>query len=433
SGAGSGAGSGGGAGAGSGAAAGADSPTLSPTFTSPVTGALTGANVILGTAPYMSPEQARGKPVDKRSDVWAFGVVCFEMLTGRRLFDGETVSDTLAAVLKTEPDWDTLPQSTPEPFVRLLRRCLERDPRKRLRDIGEARILLEEWQRDPSSLDAPAPGPADAGAAANPRGALRALFPWVIAGVAVAAAAALWFNRPEPAAPPQLVAAIQLKHQSSLRRHGDVNIQISPNGRWLAYRTTQGIRVRPLDGTDTRLLEGTAGTAQFTFSPDGDRIAYAAAGKIRRTSIEGGGPVDVCEIGSLQPRGLAWVNDRTIVFAPRFLGGLNTVSLETGDVRELTTADVDGGERSHRWPTALPGGRSVLFLCQYNKKHYDEGDIRIVHLDGGRVTTVFREGAAPRYARSGHLLFVRDQTVFAVAMDPEKGTTSGMPVPVLSG
>ncbi|NNE43188.1 MAG: hypothetical protein HKN12_03195, partial [Gemmatimonadetes bacterium] len=114
-------------------------------------------------------------------------------------------------------------------------------------------------------------------------------------------------------------------------------------------------------------------------------------------------------------------------------GGLNTVSLETGDVQELTTADVDAGERSHRWPTALPGGRSVLFLCQFNKKHYDEGDIRIVHLDGGRVTTVFREGAAPRYTGSGHLLFVRDQTVFAVAMDPEKGTTSGMPVPVLSG
>ncbi len=403
-----------------------DSPTISPALTSPaITGALTGVNVILGTAAYMSPEQARGQVVDKRSDIWAFGVVCFEMLTGRRLFDGGTVSDTLAAVLKTDPDWDALPPDIPEPLRRLLRRCLERDPRKRLRDIGEARVRMEEWWRDPASLEALHRAPA---ASQRARGAL---VPWALAAVAAAAAVFLWLGRPAPEPAPKLRVPITLPGQAALGTNSGVNIQLSPDGKLLAYRTRAGIRVRPLDKIETIRLKGTEDALQFTFSPDGRWIAFIANGQLRRVSVDGGAPIGVCD-ADLVARGLTWVNPSTIVFTPNFVGGMRAVSLETGEIRDITTVDQDAGERTHRWPTALPDGRGILFLCQYHEHDYDEGEIRMLRLGESAATTVYRGGAAPLYSPSGHLLFAKDNTVFAVPMDVESGTTSGLAEPVLS-
>jgi len=402
-----------------------DSPTLSPTLTSPViTGALTGANVILGTAAYMSPEQARGKHVDKRSDIWSFGVVCWEMLTGRRLFEGETVSDTLAAVLKTDPDWDTLPAGTPEPLVRLLKRCLERDPRKRLRDIGEARIRLELWQTDPSSL-AEAAGGADAPAPRASR------WPWIVTAAAVLAAGGIaLFARPEPEPPRALTLDILLPHQEDLAAHSGLNIQFSPDGKRLAYRTKQGIRVRPLDEREGRLLPGTDQARQFAFSPDGQWIAFVTDAQMLRVNVAGGAPILICD-GALVGRGITWLRPDTIVFTPTFTGGLKTVDVATGELRDLTVTDAEAGERSHRWPSALPDGNSVVFVCQFVSEQYDEGEIRIIGLNEDVATPIYRGGSAPRYSPSGHLLFVKGQTLFAVPLDLKSRVTAGLPVPVL--
>ncbi len=400
-----------------------DSPTIT---------AMTQVGVILGTAAYMSPEQAKGKPVDRRADLWAFGVILWEMLTGKRLFDGEDASDTLAAVLRQETPWEDLPADTPPRVQRLLERCLERDPRKRLRDIGETRIRLEEWTRDPSSLVMKVRRNEEAPPA------WRRLLPWGVAMAAVLAAV-FFALRPGPGTageddlvtrPPRAVLDILMPGESPLSTNAGINVQISPLGTQIAYRTAEGVRIRPIDQRESRLLSGTEGTVQFTFSPDGKWIAFLANGSLQRVSTSGGAPSPITK-ASLVSRGLSWVNESTLVYAPNFFDGLFTVSLTTGEVHQLTDPDSANGERSHRWPSALPDGNAVLFLCQFEGEDYDEGEVRMVNLDG-EVKTVYKGGAAPQYARSGHLLFAQDQTIFALPFDPVTGKTRGLGIPALT-
>jgi len=223
------------------------SPTLSPTLHSPVTGALTGANVILGTAAYMSPEQARGKPVDKRCDIWAFGVILFEMLTGRSLFAGETVSDTLAGVLKTEPDWDSLPPETPRRVVRLLHRCLERDPRKRLRDVGDARILITEVMEGRHEETEVVAGAGPAPAPVRRRAWLAPLL--LLVGLAGGTAIG-WSLRPAPPDPPVRRFFIPVPE-------GDPrDLALSADGQHLAYVVDGKVWIRAMDNLEPRMVEG---------------------------------------------------------------------------------------------------------------------------------------------------------------------------------
>jgi serine/threonine protein kinase len=314
--------------------------THSPTLT----GQMTAAGVLLGTAAYMSPEQARGKKVDKRADIWAFGVILFEMLTSVRLFDGETTSDILAAVLRAEPDWNALPATTPWRVRDVLRRCLERDPSRRLRDIGDARLEMLE-----ASLE-PAPG------AAERRRPRRNLIAWAIAAVATGAAVTLgilgWSGRASRVEP-TVTHVLPPDDSVSCFRDG---FAVSPDGRRIAFvslssRGERLIWVRSLDRADPVLLAGTDGASYPFWSPDGREIAFYAGGKLRRIAAQGGPVQTICRAG-LGGFGGSWGSAGSILFGDA-LGGVSRVAVGG----EPEPVPLDGGD----FPFFLPDGRQFLY------------------------------------------------------------------------
>ena len=369
----------------------------SPTLTARATE----AGMLLGTAAYMSPEQARGRPVDKRTDIWAFGAVLFEMLTGKRLFDGETVSDTVAAVLRNEPDWTQLSAETPAHVRTLLTRCLERDPSRRLRDIGEARVALD-TARAPMSVAAPMRELSPNAASAASPGSLasaRVMMPaaptmrrWQVAAAVLAlttaslAATSLWLStRPAPAAtgtsmelaiapPPD--ARFEIGSNSG-------NVMLSPDGTRIAFAaSTDGTRriwIRSLAADDARPLSGTEHGAMPFWSPDGRRIGFFAIAKLLTVDIAGGLPESIADAGTA--RGAAWNRDGTIVFAAAG-SALWRVSATGGPVTPVTTLDASRGENAHYWPVWLPGGQRFLyFAAQFERT----GGQRHLHRAPGRV------------------------------------------------
>ena len=401
--------------------------SMSPTMTS----GGTRAGVILGTAAYMSPEQAKGKPIDRRTDIWAFGAVVFEMLTGARLFDGETISEMIAAVLKTEPDWKTLPPATPPALKRLMRRCLEKDPRHRLRDIGDARVILEEIMSGRADER-----PADA-AIAPP---VKRTSPLVLAGTALAAAAvtagAFFFlkSAPQPPLPIRLEAAVT-GEQPLLAIQGSA-AALSPDGRTLAYTTGTAADV---SGTklylrslarleDTFLLGTDAGYNPF-FSPDGQWIGFVTPQALKKVSITGGTPLVLCNVAL--SRGATWGESGAIVFAPNPASGLMQLPAAGGTPVPLTK--LEQGESGHRWPQFLPGGDKVLFTSYGQGGDRNAGIIEIVDLKSGKRTVVHRGGTYARYVASGHLLFVNQGTLFAAPLDVGAMKLTALPAPVLQG
>ncbi len=393
--------------------------TKSPTLTARATA----AGAILGTAAYMSPEQARGKPLDKRTDVWAFGCVLFEMLTGKRAFEGETVTDTLAAVLMKEPDWAALPPGTPEKVREILRKCLRRDAKVRLRDIGDARLDLEElaasadasgqlpFEENPA---APSSTVARNASAVSARGSRRSLYlAWAVAA-AFAAAAAVFGVLVLRARGPRPVTAIRgqilLSSDELLDGPGTAAV-VSPDGSRLAYVTRSPRRrlfLRPLGDLQPVEVPESEGAEGPFFSPDGKWIAFFARGKLRKAPVSGGAPVTICDAPI--PRGGAWLSGDTIVFTPKTTGGLSIVSATGGEPRILTAANVGARERTHRWPAPLPGGKAVLFSTQLSGSDYDDGITEAVGIASGKRTVVQKGGAYPRWSPPGHLLFARKGT-----------------------
>jgi serine/threonine-protein kinase len=414
----------------------APSVTHSPTLTARATA----AGMILGTAAYMSPEQARGKPVDKRTDVWAFGAVLYEMLTGKRAFEGETVSDTLVSILSKDPDWTALPEPTPATVRKILRRCLQRDARSRLHDIADARLDLEESSAagaaSSSSLlpfeEKPAaPSPA---VGRRDKTSLSLFLPWAIAAACAAAAVVIGvvaLRARDPRAVPAIRGQILLS-SDELMDGGGAAVAVSPDGTLLAY-VTRGSRarlfLRRLDRLVSVEVPESEGALSPFFSPDGKWIGFFARGKLRKAPVSGGAPATICDVSI--PRGGAWMTDDTIVFAPQTTGGLSQVSAYGGEPRPLTKADVAARERSHRWPAALPGGKAVLFSTQFSGTDYDEGNVEAVELATGKRTLVHKGGAYPRWVPSGHVLFARKGTMYAAAFDAGRLVLSGRPVPVL--
>jgi len=393
----------------------------SPTITT----ALTGHATILGTAAYMSPEQARGRKVDQRSDIWSFGAILFEMLTGRRLFQGETISDTLAAVLRADVPWEDLPAGTPHAVRRLLERCLERDARRRLRDIGEARVRLERWRDDPQSMHE-SYGSSPAMAPAAGRGPVLA---WAVAGVSLLLSAFLGWRSMSlsNSAPRNFDLELGILKPEELTDAGNT-VVLSPDGRWISWTTPEGLWIRELSTPEPRLLYRTQDIRSTCFSPDSQWLAIAGGGLLQRINIGGGTPSTICDIPL--SRGITWVDATTIVYSPGISNGLKQVDLTTGQTQDLTSIDEENNERSHRWPTTVPGRRAILFECQFLGKDYDESDIRYLSLDGGSQKTVYRGGAAPVATRYDQLLFVRENTLFAARFDGKTGKASGLPVPV---
>jgi Tol biopolymer transport system component len=396
--------------------------------------------MILGTAAYMAPEQARGVAIDKRADIWAFGVVLYEMLAGRRLFEGELVTDVLASVLKGEIDLEALPAVTPAALRRLLRRCLERQPKNRLHDIADARIVLDELiagEREPA-------GVAPAAAAAAP-GWKRAL-PWLVAGLALLAAAAAWiFPRSSTAAAPSTTVELALAAPAG----GELAISsnsgwgvVSPDGRQVVFPATvggrRGLWVRPLERAEARRLPGTDTGFYPFWSPDGRQVAFFDAGALMRIEVAGGLPERICD--ATWGRGGDWGVSGWIVFNPVGGGALALVRAEGGEPIALTELDKAAGEDAHYWPTWLPGERSFLYFIRSERRE-NQGVYFGRVVEGGidrdrrRVVATSSSGlfspAAP--GRGAMLLWTQEDRLLARALDPVRGALDGPVAEVARG
>jgi Tol biopolymer transport system component len=394
-------------------------PALSPTLTMRETL----AGVIMGTAGYMSPEQAKGKPVDRRADIWAFGVVLVEMLTARMMYTGETVSETLASVIKDKPDLSMLPEGTPANVRRLAQRCLEKDPMRRLQAIGEARILLDEAPEEAAPAAAPVAMPA------AKTTAWRAM-----AGVATAAALILggllwWATRPVERPMQRFSADLGPDAVAG----GRTTAVLSPDGSRMVFPVrsvnTQQLATMLLDQSKPTVLPGTDGAADPFFSPDGQWIGFVADNKLKKIAVQGGATVPLCNADT--PRGFAWSADGYIYGT---LDGLQLSRIpETGGTPEAVSEPAKRGERTHRWPQILPGGDRILVTvgAGANPGSYDDASIGVYSLKTKEMKIVQRGGYYGRYARSGHLLYVHDGGMFAVRFDAKRLETRGMPAPVV--
>jgi eukaryotic-like serine/threonine-protein kinase len=380
------------------------SPANSPTLTiSP-----TRAGMILGTAAYMSPEQARGKAVDKRADIWAFGVVLYEMLAGKRLFEGETVSDTLAQVLTKEPDWERVPAKV----RRLLKNCLEKDPKRRLRDIGDAWELLEDSEP----------------ATTVPSWSQLVMTGWVAAAVlAVALGVALWAPwRARPAAAPMNQFVILPPEKASFSLDPS-SLAISPDGRQIVFAASGSggafsLWVRPLDSLAAHELAGTEDGIEPFWSPDGRSIGFFARGKLQRIEVSGG-PAQALADASF-PVGGAWSRGGVIVFAPR-LGTLYRVLAAGGDA---TPATYSGERGIDGWPSFLPDGRHFLFHS--SSLPAGASNVYVGSLDSRETKPIIHSDWAALFAPPGYLLFLRGSTLIAQAFDADRLAASGDPSPV---
>jgi serine/threonine-protein kinase len=399
----------------------ADSPTL--------TARATHAGIILGTAAYMAPEQARGRAVDRRADIWAFGAVLYEMLAGRRVFEGDDVSITLASVLKDDVDWRPLPADLPPGVRRLLRRCLEKDPRRRLASMADARLEME----DAEAADI-ASGPA--GAARPP--ARRALSLPVALGLAAAAAlvtAALMRSlapAPAPRAAPGVTRlSVALPEGDEVADAHRMPLALSPDGSMLAFVAKQDgveqLHLRRLTERDPVPLPGTEGALMPFFSPDSRWIAFFAQTKLKRIAV-GGAALQVVASDAPDPRGGAWGSDGVIYFAPTNMSGLFKVPASGGTATALTTLDSDKGEISHRWPQVLPDGRSILFSI-WTGPGMDERKVVAQSLATAERHDLVPGGGNAYYLPSGHLLYARMDNLFAIPWQPSVTDLSGaMPV-----
>ncbi len=386
----------------------------------------TQVGVILGTAAYMSPEQAKGKVVDKRSDIWAFGAVLFEMLTGKQSFSGETLTDTLAAVVRAEPEWDSLPATTPNAIRRLLRRCLNKDQKQRLRDIGDARITIEEV------LKGQVEEPAAALPSPPPRSRIRTWHVAVAVAVLTAAVSILTMLKlaPEPAERPLRKFDIGIPQ---LNTGVTTPPAISPDGRKISFVAGQSLWVRELDSLTPRELVKGNSPQHFFWSPDSNYLAYLADQKLWQVPVIGGQPSVIASatfgLGAYTPGGL-WTEDGRIVFAPSAAGTeLLVVSAEGGEFTKLIDRDQKTESDFHK-PSALPQNKGILFVVD----HFDGGPDQIDVLAGNvRKTVLHLKGSqleSPVYSPSGHILYRREigaQGIWALPFSLEKLEPTGDP------
>ncbi|MFI5165192.1 MAG: protein kinase [Thermoanaerobaculales bacterium] len=408
---------------------GAPGPGGPPTLTS----AGTAEGTILGTAAYMSPEQARGAGVDKRTDIWAFGCVLFEMLTGRVAFAGGTGPDTIVAILTRDPDWAELPGDVPTPIRLLLRRMLVKDPSHRLRDIGDARIEIEE-----SVIAAAAP----AGSATRTQEAdrairrNRALFAGGVFAVAALAAAAAWMLKPLPsrAGRSTVEFALPLPTGEHLDGLDFPAVAMSPAETHVVYVASRGgqrrLLVRTLSVLGEQPIPATEGALSPFFSPDGEWIGFFADDKLKKVPVTGGPVRTICDV----PIGFggAWERDGTIIYAPGNGSALWEVPADGGTPHAVTKLDTARGEFSHRWPELLPGADAVLYTVG-TEGTWDDAEIVVQSLKSGERHTVVEGGSNPKYLPDGRLLYVHRGAVFALPFDTGTLRATAGATPLLTG
>jgi len=397
----------------------------SPTLTEE----MTRAGVILGTAAYMSPEQARGEEVDKRTDIFAFGCVLYELLTGRRTFDGKTVTDTLAKVLEGAPDWKALPKNTPWRIQELLQRCLSKDPDDRLLHIGEARIQIKKALEEPATES-----PTGVASAVQPTRRLRAVemtLAVVVTGLAV------WFLI-QPSSPEQSLNRFVIRPTPPvvLASGNPREVAISPDGRQLVYmgigeRGSQ-LYLRSLDDFVDRAIPGTANPGLMVFfSPDSESIGFFAEGKLKKTSLAGGSPITVCDAPTGARSG-DWFED-TIVFTPTFNSGqgLYRVSANGGEPEMLATVNSDEGEQMYSFPDFLPDGKDLLFTIRLGAGF----QTALLSLETGERKVVLENARQARYLPTGHLVYEQSRTgnLMVVPFDLAALEVTGDSVQVVQG
>jgi len=411
--------------------------TQSPTITTPAM--MTGVGMILGTAAYMSPEQAKGRAADKRSDVWAFGCVLYEMLTGKRAFEGEDVGETLAAVIRGEPNWTALPRNLPSPVDKLLRRSLEKDRARRIGDVSTVRFLLGEASAVP-------PASENARAGAMPTTA-KAILAASVAVAAIAITAAAWFAlRPLPSPPVHPVTrfSVALPPDVVLSFGNNPNsspiVALSPDGTRVVYVATRTessspqLYQRMSDQLEPVAIPGTERAQNPFFSPDGLWIGFSTSdGKLKKVAIGGGAAFTICD--SVPLRGATWLSDGSIIFAPTGAAtdfDLWRVSAAGGTPSQIVKRDPKS-ETALRWPEALPDGKSILFTIQRPNSDYSGATIAAMRLDTGERKVLIEGGTMPHYLASGHLVFTRAGVVMAVPFDLRTLQVTGAPVTMMDG
>jgi serine/threonine-protein kinase len=386
-------------------------PSHSPTLTARATQ----MGMIIGTAAYMAPEQARGRPVDRRADIWAFGVIVYEMLTGRRAFEGEEISDVLASVLRQEIDWTALPADTPPAVRRLLRRCLEKDPRKRLSAIGDARLELDE-PADDSVSSRPAP--------LATRALWRRALP--LAGTAFVTAAAMLvvstFRAPPSVVPEVVRFSLALDGVSSpriFRSPSRTDFVFSSDGRTLVYTspTSVGRRflaIRRLDQQHTTTIAGSENAGGPFMSPDDKWVGFLdpSGSYIRKVPVAGGSPVIVAQASQIVSSA-TWLTDGTIVYGVE-RGGLFAVQDDAGTSRQLTTLDAAAGDTAHIWPSAVPHARAVIFVTASGDP-LRSGKLAVLDVTTGRVERSDLMGTSPRVLPTGHVVYAAADGALQIA------------------
>ena len=392
----------------------------SPTFSM----AATAQGVILGTAAYMSPEQARAQPVDRRTDVWGFGCILYEMLTGKQAFRGETVSDLMASVLAREPEYTELP-TTIQPRVReALRRCLDKNPKRRWQAIGDLRVELEQALANPAAGVEPS-NPA----ATRSIGGLLLL---TAAVTALIASPATWLLKPTPPPDPRPIVRFDFELPPNMQLRGTAwpLLALSPDGRQVAYNATAGVFLRSMDTLASRVIPGTEiAMNSIFFSPDGQWLAYWSASQnaLQKIAVAGGSPVTIGPASS--PFGATWGRDGNILFVQQ--DGIWRVSGEGGTPQRLIEAargEVFFG------PSLLPDGKTILYSVTRatGNNRWDIAEI-VARQPGGMPTVLVRGGSDAKYLPTGHLLYAVGNVLFALAFNPETLQTSGGPVPIVTG
>ncbi|MHC4808459.1 MAG: protein kinase domain-containing protein [Planctomycetota bacterium] len=386
---------------------------------------------VIGTPAYMSPEQARGKPTDKRSDIWSFGCVLYEMLTAKVPFKGETISDTLAGILEREPDWQVLPDSTPANIRSLLRHCLEKDPRRRLRDIGDAGIEITETL---SSLTVSVETVEKMRPVRLRRLMVMSLV-CLMLGLILAGVGIWSMTRPKPTAPPNVIRSM-IRPLSKIADEALVHhaLAISPDGKRIVYvdqgtGTERMLYVRELNASKARAIPGTEGAIDPFFSPDGQSLGYSdhTRGALKVVSIWGGSPRKLSEAPHLG--GGVWLDDGTIIFSPAPETGLWSISVDGGNAEPLVTLNTEENERRHAWPSVLPNN-NILFVSVRLKEGVWEGRLEVFSRAGGTRHVVLDGGVFGRYLPSGHLIFVRNGSLFGARFDLKGLTLQSKPVPL---
>ena len=392
----------------------------SATITSP---ALTAMGMILGTAAYMAPEQAKGRAVDRRADLWAFGCVLYEMLTGTRAFPGDDVTDTIANVMKSEADLGALPESLPPRIRRVIAACLQKDPKQRLASAQDVRLALDgAFETQTAAVATTAP----------PRSVWARALPYLVGAVAAAAGlgALAWRLAPEPE--PAIVSrfTVTLPQGQNLRNIGRPLVAVSPDGRSFVYNADGGLRLRSMSEVEPRIIAGTeAGLTNPTFSPSGEQIAFYASGDLKRVSISGGGATVIAH-GIDNPFGIDWADNGTILFATS--KGILRVA-DAGGTPELVIPGT-GTERFGQ-PQLLPGGSAVLFsvTTAAGDTAWDQAQVVVHSLSSGERTIVLQTGRDGRYLPTGHLVYAVEDDLYAVPFDPESLRVTGAAIALAQG